>query len=176
MSDYINESKIFSILEASANLDKTEVREIIAKSRECRGLTLEETGKLLFLEDKDLLEELYQAAKYIKNKIYGKRVVLFAPLYTGNECVNNCLYCGFRRDNKELHRRTLELSEIVNEAKALEKQGQKTTFDMRRTSQDRCKHFTKAMDEIYKSTDIRRINIEAALMTVEDYKELKQAE
>ena len=176
MSEFINESKIFSILEASANPDKEQVREIIAKARECKGLTLEETGKLLFLEDKDLLEELYEAAKYIKNKIYGKRVVLFAPLYTGNECVNNCLYCGFRRDNKELHRKTLELSEIVNEAKAIEKQGHKRLLlicgEHPKTD---VKRFTKAMDAIYKATDIRRINIEAAPMTVEDYRELKQA-
>jgi len=57
-----------------------------------------------------------------KNKIYGKRVVLFAPLYTSNECTNNCLYCGFRHDNKELHRKTLSLEEIVEEAKAIERQ------------------------------------------------------
>jgi len=65
-----------------------------------------EVAKLLYLEDEELLEELYDVAKYIKNKIYGKRVVLFAPLYTSNECTNNCLYCGFRHDNKELHRKT----------------------------------------------------------------------
>jgi len=84
-----------------------------------------EVAKLLYLEDEELLEELYDVAKYIKNKIYGKRVVLFAPLYTSNECTNNCLYCGFRHDNKELHRKTLSLEEIVEEAKAIERQGHK---------------------------------------------------
>jgi 2-iminoacetate synthase len=177
MVDFINEGKIFSILENSANPEKAEVREIISKARECKGITLEETGKLLFVEDKELLEELYDAAKYIKNKIYGKRVVLFAPLYTGNECVNNCLYCGFRRDNKELHRRTLELEEIVNEAKAIEKQGHKRLLLIcgEHPKKTDVKHFTRAMEAIYRETDIRRINIEAAPMTVEDYRELKQA-
>ena len=176
MVDFINESKIFSILESSINPDKGEIREILAKARECKGITLEETGKLLHVEDKDLMEELFEAAKYVKDRIYGKRVVLFAPLYTGNKCVNNCLYCGFRRDNKELHRRTLELEEIVNEAKAIEKQGHKRLLlicgEHPKTD---VKHFTKAMEAIYSETDIRRINIEAAPMKVEDYRELKQA-
>jgi len=176
MVDFINESKIFSILESSINPDKGEIREILAKARECKGITLEETGKLLHVEDKDLMEELFEAAKYVKDRIYGKRVVLFAPLYTGNKCVNNCLYCGFRRDNKELHRKTLELEEIVNEAKAIEKQGHKRLLlicgEHPKTD---VKHFTKAMEAIYSETDIRRINIEAAPMKVEDYRELKQA-
>jgi len=176
MVDFINESKIFSILESSVNPDKVEIREILAKARECKGITLEETGKLLHVEDKDLMEELFDAAKYVKDRIYGKRVVLFAPLYTGNKCVNNCLYCGFRRDNKELHRRTLELEEIVNEAKAIEKQGHKRLLlicgEHPKTD---VKHFTEAMEAIYRETDIRRINIEAAPMKVEDYRELKQA-
>lgn len=177
MSNFINEDRIFSILSSSVNPDKNEIREIIMKSRECKGLTLEETGKLLFVEDKELLEEIYDAAKYIKNKIYGKRVVLFAPLYTGNECVNNCLYCGFRRDNKELHRKTLSLEEIVNEAKAIESQGHKRLLLIcgEHPKKTDVKHFTTAMEAIYKATDIRRINIEAAPMKVEDYKELKKA-
>ncbi|HHV29126.1 [FeFe] hydrogenase H-cluster radical SAM maturase HydG [Acetivibrio mesophilus] len=175
--NFIKEDQIFSLLEKGKITDKNEIREILAKARDCRGINLEEVAKLLYLEDEELLNELYDAAKYIKDRIYGKRVVLFAPLYTSNECTNNCLYCGFRHDNKELHRRTLSLEEIVNEAKALERQGHKRLLlicgeDPRKTN---VKHFTDAMDAIYKATDIRRINIEAAPMTVEDYKELKKA-
>lgn len=177
MVDYIDEAMILSYLEKSSRCDKNEIREIIKKARECKGLELLEVAKLLHVNDKDLLEEVFAAAKYIKNKIYGNRVVLFAPLYTSNECTNNCLYCGFRRDNKELHRKTLGLQEIVSEAKAMESQGHKRILlicgeDAKRTN---VKHLTSAMEAIYKSADIRRINIEAAPMTVEEYKELKDA-
>lgn len=175
--DFIKEDKIFSLLEKGKTTDKNEIREILAKARQCRGIDLEEVAKLLYLEDEEILNELYEVAKYIKNRIYGKRVVLFAPLYTSNECTNNCLYCGFRHDNKELHRKTLSLEEIVNEARAIEKQGHKRLLlicgeDPRKTS---IKHFTDAMDAIYKAVDIRRINIEAAPMMVDEYKELKRA-
>ncbi len=177
MVDYINENEIHSILENSNKADKSEIRYIIQKARECKGLELEETAKLLNVKDGESLEEIFEAAKYVKNKIYGKRVVLFAPLYTSNECTNNCLYCGFRRDNKELHRRTLTLEEIVNEAKAMEAQGHKRILlicgeDPRKTD---VKHLTVAMEAIYKSADIRRINIEAAPMKIEEYRELKSA-
>ncbi|MFZ5985904.1 MAG: [FeFe] hydrogenase H-cluster radical SAM maturase HydG [Bacillota bacterium] len=177
MVDFINEGQILSLLESAKNTQKPNIREIILKAKECKGLALEEVAKLLYVEDEELLEELFDAAKYVKNKIYGKRVVLFAPLYTSNECTNNCLYCGFRRDNKELHRRTLGIDEIVNEAKAMEQQGHKRILlicgeDPKKTS---VRHLTSAMDAIYKAADIRRINVEAAPMKVEEYKELKEA-
>ncbi|MCX7709009.1 MAG: [FeFe] hydrogenase H-cluster radical SAM maturase HydG [Clostridia bacterium] len=177
MVDFIREQEVVSLLENSNKTDKVEIREIIQKSRLCKGLSLEEVAKLLYIEDKELLAEMFEAAKFVKNKVYGKRVVLFAPLYTSNECTNNCLYCGFRRDNKELHRRTLTLAEIINEAKAIEAQGHKRILlicgeDPRTTN---VKHLTQAMEAVYKAGDIRRINIEAAPMKVEEYKELKNA-
>lgn len=177
MTDYINEAKIAEILEGAKQPDKQEIRDILAKAKECRGLSLGEVAKLLNVEDKELLTEFFDAAKYVKNKVYGKRVVLFAPLYTSNECTNNCLYCGFRKDNKELHRKTLALDEIVSEAKELEAQGHKRILlicgeDPRKTN---VKHMTAAMEAIYMNADIRRINVEAAPMKVDEYKELKQA-
>lgn len=177
MVDFINEDKIVSMLENSKQAEKGEIREIIKKARECNGLELEEVAKLLFINDKESTEELFEAAKFIKNKVYGKRIVLFAPLYTSNECTNNCLYCGFRRDNKELHRKTLTNEEILSEAKAIEAQGHKRILlicgeDPKKTNVD---HLVKAMEEIYKNCDIRRINIEAAPMKIEEYKKLKDA-
>jgi 2-iminoacetate synthase len=177
MVDFIKENQIFSLLEKAKNTEAAEIREIITKARECKGLELTEVAKLLYLEDDALLQELYTTARFIKNKVYGKRVVLFAPLYTSNECTNNCLYCGFRRDNKELHRRTLTLEEIVSEAKAMEAQGHKRILlicgeDPKKTN---VKHMSAAMDAIYKNADIRRINVEAAPMKVEEYRELKNA-
>ncbi len=177
MVDYINEGLIHSLLENSYKREPGEIREIITKARECRGIDLDETAKLLSVEDDDLINEIFDAARYVKNRIYGKRVVLFAPLYTSNECTNNCLYCGFRRDNRELHRKTLSLEDIVMEAKAMEAQGHKRILLIcgeypGKTGAD---HFTAAMDAIYKACDIRRINIEAAPMRIEDYRELKSA-
>lgn len=175
--NYIDEAKIERTLKETHNPDRNRVLEIIEKSKECRGITFEEAACLLNLEDEELLNKLFEAAKHVKNKIYGKRVVLFAPLYTSNECTNNCLYCGFRRDNKELHRRTLSQEEILTEAKAIEAMGHKRILliggeDPRKTN---AKHFVDAMEIIYKNCDIRRINLEAAPMKVEDYRELKKA-
>lgn len=177
MVDFIKEDLIFSLLYSSKRTDAEEIRNIIAKARECKGLGLEEVAKLLYVAEYELLEELYSAARFVKDKVYGKRVVLFAPLYTSNECTNNCLYCGFRKDNRELHRRTLSLKEIVNEAKAMEAQGHKRILlicgeDPKKTN---VTHMTQAMEAIYKNTDIRRINVEAAPMQVEEYKQLKNA-
>lgn len=177
MVDFIKDDQIFSLLENAKKCEKTEIREILKKAKECRGISLDEVAKLLYVEDEELLAQLYEVAKYVKNKIYGKRVVLFAPLYTSNECTNNCLYCGFRHDNKELHRKTLGIDEIVSEARAIEQQGHKRILlicgeDPKKTN---VRHLTDAMDAIYKAVDIRRINVESAPMKVEEYKTLKEA-
>ncbi len=177
MVDFIKEDEINSLIETFADVPKEKIREILAKARECRGLELEDAAALLNVQDGELLDELYEAAKFIKNKVYGKRVVLFAPLYTSNECTNNCLYCGFRRDNKELHRKTLHLEEIVTEAKAMEAQGHKRVLLIcgEDPGKTHVKHMVEAMEAIYKSTDIRRINVEAAPMKTEEYRLLKEA-
>ncbi len=177
MVDFIDESLIYSLLEDSIRPDKAEIAEILAKARECKGISLKETASLLNIQDEEILSEVYDAARYVKNKVYGKRVVLFAPLYTSNECTNNCLYCGFRHDNRELHRKTLSVEEIVSEAKAVEEQGHKRLLlicgeDAAKTG---IRHFTDAMDAIYKNADIKRINVEAAPMQVEEYRQLKNA-
>ncbi|MBZ4644887.1 MAG: 2-iminoacetate synthase [Petroclostridium sp.] len=175
--ELINEGKISKLLSENSVTSKEEISELILKARECKGLTLEETAKLLNIEEDSLLEDLFKAAKYVKEKIYGKRIVLFAPLYTSNECNNNCLYCGFRAANKELHRKTLTVDEIVNEAKEIEKQGHKRILmvcgeDKNKTHID---HITDALAAIYASCDIRRINVNAAPMTVEEFGKLKKA-
>lgn len=177
MTDFIKDEKIYELLNEGKKWEKTEIRDLIKKAMECKGLSLKDVSKLLFVEDEELLQEIYDGARYVKDKIYGKRVVLFAPLYTSNECTNNCLYCGFRRDNKELHRKTLSMSEIVDEARAIEKQGHKRLLlicgeDPKKTNVG---HLVESMGEIYRNTDIRRINVEAAPMKVNEYGELKTA-
>lgn len=171
----INESYINELLETARCASRDEVMKIIDKSRDCFGLTFEEAAVLLQIEDEKLLDTVFQTAKYIKEKIYGNRIVVFAPLYTSNECTNNCLYCGFRAANRELHRRTLNVSEVVNEAKAIEDQGHKRILlvcgeDERKTDVN---HIVDSVKAIYDDTDIRRINVNAAPMKVEDFKKLK---
>jgi len=75
-------------------------REILQKSKEAKGLSLKESAVLLNISDPEITEELYHTAKEVKEKIYGNRLVIFAPLYVTNLCINNCLYCAFRKDNK----------------------------------------------------------------------------
>lgn len=175
--EMINEEKIEGLLENGKKASKEEVLDIIEKARECYGLTLEEAAVLLQIEEDDLLEKLFDTARFIKDKIYGNRIVIFAPLYTSNACTNNCLYCGFRAANKELHRRTLSADEVVLEAKAIEEQGHKRILlvcgeDPKKTH---INHITDAVGAIYKNVDIRRINVNAAPMSVEDFKKLKSA-
>ena len=85
-----------------------QVREILAKAREMQGLDASDMATLMENNDPELLEEMYAAARHVKDEIYGNRLVLFAPLYISNLCANECLYCAFRARNKELVRRTLE--------------------------------------------------------------------
>ncbi|WP_459195446.1 [FeFe] hydrogenase H-cluster radical SAM maturase HydG [Wukongibacter baidiensis] len=171
----INESFINELLEKAKETPKDDILKIIEKSKDCFGLTFEEASVLLQVEDEDLLNEMFEASKYIKEKIYGNRIVVFAPLYTSNECTNNCLYCGFRAANKDLHRRTLSAMEVVNESKAIEDQGHKRILlvcgeDAKKTDID---HIVDSVKAIYDNTDIRRINVNAAPLPVEDFEKLK---
>ncbi len=171
----INEDGIYELLEKGKKSNNEEARRIIEKSKDCYGLTLEEAAILLQTEEDDILEAMFTAARMIKEEIYGNRIVIFAPLYTSNECTNNCLYCGFRAENKLLHRKTLSTDEIVHQANVIENQGHKRILlvcgeDIRKTH---INHITSAVEAIYKKSDIRRINVNAAPMEVEDFKKLK---
>jgi len=182
MRDFIDDTAIQEILARNINPEKRKVLDIICKSRELKGLTPEETAVLLQTEDEDLVNEILSAARDIKKLIYGNRLVLFAPLYIANYCSNNCLYCGFRRDNKELKRVALTMEQIANEVRVLEQEGHKRLLMLcgehpTRSSLD---YFTEAIETAYATKtanggEIRRINVEIAPMTVVDYQRLKAA-
>jgi len=121
----IDEELIHRHLETGRGRSKEEVLAIVAKAKEARGIEPQETAVLLQVEDPELLEEIFQAAKMVKLKIYGKRLVLFAPLYVSNYCVNNCQYCGFRRDNRSISRKRLTVQEIREQVRELENLGHK---------------------------------------------------
>ena len=103
----IDESAIWTTLAAAARPEAARVREILAKGREMKGLDAADIAPLMALSDPALVGELFETARHIKDTIYGKRLVIFAPLYISNLCANECLYCAFRARNKEVERRAL---------------------------------------------------------------------
>ena len=156
------------------------VEEIIAKALELKGLTPEETAVLLQTEDEELIERIWAAAREIKQAIYGNRLVLFAPLYIANHCSNDCLYCGFRRSNKELTRVALTMEQIANEVRVLEREGHKRLLMLcgEHPSRSSLDYFVEAIETAYavkteKGGEIRRINVEIAPLTVPEFKRLK---
>lgn len=170
----INEKEIEKILKDPA---KEPAEKIIEKALELKGLSLKETAKLLLC---DKTEKILMAARAIKERIYGKRIVLFAPLYSTNECTNNCLYCAFRKDNKGLKRKSLSLDEIRQEVEALEDEGQKRILlvageDPRQAGIENLEKIIKVIYETKKGKgEIRRINVNVAPMDVENFKKLKR--
>ncbi len=174
----INEELIFKALENNKNRPKSELMDIIQKGSQLKSLTYDEIAALLQNEDEEITRALFEAAGKIKNAIYGNRVVMFAPLYISNYCINSCKYCGYQAGNK-FNRKKLSRDEIINEVKLLEKMGHKRIAleageDPKNCSLD---YILEAIDTIYsvktKDGNIRRINVNIAATSVENYKKLK---
>ncbi|MDR3211691.1 MAG: [FeFe] hydrogenase H-cluster radical SAM maturase HydG, partial [Planctomycetota bacterium] len=123
--DFIDPEEIGKTLAANRRPDPARVREILAKARELKGLDDAEAAALMPVSDPELLGEIFTAAAMVKETIYGRRMVLFAPLYISNLCGNECLYCAFRVRNQEVRRRTLSQEEIALETRILIEQGHK---------------------------------------------------
>lgn len=178
--DFINDEEIFSLLEEGKKAKKDEIRSIISKSLSKKRLEPIETAKLLQVEDQDLIEEIFAAARRLKEEIYGNRIVFFAPLYIGNKCINNCVYCGFRRDNTAIVRKTLTKEELIEQVRILINKGHKRLILVYGEHPDYDGDFIAETMRIVYSTkngngEIRRVNINAAPLDVEDYKKLKKA-
>lgn len=182
MKDFINDASIAEALEKARNPQKKRVEEIILKAREIKGLNSDEVAVLLQTQDSELIEEIFNAARDIKQTIYGNRLVLFAPLYISNYCSNNCLYCGFRKNNRDLIRRSLTMYEIAAEVRELESEGHKRLLMLcgEHPQLSSLDYFLEAIDTVYATTtpgggEIRRINVEIAPMKVKEYALLKKA-
>ncbi|EKD28070.1 MAG: thiamine biosynthesis protein ThiH, partial [uncultured bacterium] len=119
--NFIDEAYLHSLL--SQKEDVGLIREIIAKSMEKKPLNVSECAVLLAANDKDVVEEIFNAAKELKKRVYGNRIVIFAPLYIGNHCINDCKYCSFRKSLRTTVRKTLNEEDIVSQVEALEDQG-----------------------------------------------------
>ena len=179
---YIDEARIAATLDAARDCDSVRVREILARARELNGLEAPDMAVLMNIRDPALLEEMFTAARWVKNEIYGNRLVLFAPLYISNLCSNECVYCAYRARNKELVRRALTQDEIATETRLLIEQGHKRILLLAGEAypkEDGFNYVIKAIETVYKTRsgrgEIRRVNVNVAPLTLEQFKELKAA-
>lgn len=174
----IEQAYVEELLEKSKATTREEIDQILEKAKTFAGLNHLEIGKLLQTTEKDQLQEIYKIAGDIKKRIYGNRIVVFAPLYISDYCVNNCTYCGYKKSN-DFTRRRLTREEIQEEVKLLEKMGHKRLALEVGEDPVNCDidYVLDAIDSIYQTENenesIRRINVNIAATTVENYKKLK---
>ncbi|HVP13347.1 MAG TPA: [FeFe] hydrogenase H-cluster radical SAM maturase HydG [Phycisphaerae bacterium] len=176
--DFIDDQRLSSLLNARA--DAVRVREVIAKSLSKTALSVEETAVLVNAASPDLVEEIFAAARQLKQAVYGNRIVLFAPLYIGNDCVNDCLYCAFRRSNRDEIRRSLDQDEIRRQVESLEQQGHKRLILVFGEHPKYDADFIHdCVETVYRVKvghgEIRRVNINAAPQDIPGYKRIKEA-
>jgi len=180
MKPFIDAEEIWGFINNTVSSPER-VREVISKSLGKQRLNLEETAILVNTTDSELIEEIKEGARTLKRTIYGNRIVLFAPLYIGNYCNNNCTYCGFRSSNTREIRKTLNDEEIINEIEALEDQGQKRLIlvfgEHPQYSAEFIAHSVRLAYAVKKRNgEIRRVNINAAPLDINGFKTVKASE
>ncbi|MEK7269520.1 MAG: [FeFe] hydrogenase H-cluster radical SAM maturase HydG [Planctomycetota bacterium] len=178
--DFVDEARIETLLESKKGAGAAEIRDILAKSLALQRLEPAETAALLGAKDPALWEEIFAAAGETKMRVYGPRVVIFAPLYCSNHCVNSCAYCGFRQENETQRRRRLSLDEVRRETEALVSKGHKRLILVYGEHPDSgAGYIADTIQAIYGvKTDrgeIRRVNVNAAPMSVADFRRIKAA-
>ncbi|NLF22634.1 MAG: [FeFe] hydrogenase H-cluster radical SAM maturase HydG [Lentisphaerae bacterium] len=183
--DFIDDDRIERDLKAAVNPDPSRVRDILAKSLAIETLLPEETAVLLQVTDPGLRQEMETAALAIKHKVYDNRIVTFAPMYISSHCVNRCLYCGFRADNRQQQRRQLTLDEIKAEAAAMcGRDGHKRVMAVYgEHPKTNAAFIAESLQAIYSvevptrrgRAAVRRINVNAAPMSIADLKTVQQA-
>ena len=183
VAEFIREDAIQTTLDHASMVDAAHVREILTKAREMRGLAADDVAALMQIESPELCQELFDTASWVKDEIYGSRVVLFAPLYVSNHCRNECAYCAFRAKNKSIRRRALTQEEIACEVKVLLGQGHKRLLLVAGESYpqpDGLDYILRAIETVYSvksgRSEIRRVNVNIAPLAVADFKRLKAAD
>ncbi len=181
--EFISHDEILSTIEFARENRKNRslIEEIITRAEECKGITHREALLLVECEEADLVERIYSLAERIKRRFYGDRIVMFAPLYLSNYCVNGCLYCPYHLKNKSITRKKLTQEEIRREVIALQDMGHKRLAleageDPLRNPIEYILESIKTIYSIkHKNGAIRRVNVNIAATTVENYKLLKEA-
>ncbi len=180
MKPFIDADEIWEHLN-NTSPSAEQVRAVIGRSLAKNRLTLAETAILINANDPELVEEIKAGARELKERVYGNRIVLFAPLYIGNKCTNNCSYCGFKASNNEAVRQTLSDDELIKEVEALEDNGQKRLIlvygEHPDYSPEFIAHTAKLVYQVKKGNgEIRRVNINAAPLDIEGFRIVKSAD
>ncbi|HWQ43477.1 MAG TPA: [FeFe] hydrogenase H-cluster radical SAM maturase HydG, partial [Desulfosporosinus sp.] len=183
-TEFIDDGEILDTLTyAQENKRNRElIDSLIERAKDCKGLTHREAAVLLECDLEDEKEKMFKLAMEIKQKLYGKRIVMFAPLYLSNYCINGCVYCPYHNENKTISRKKLSQEDIVREVIALQDMGHKRLA--LETGEDPVnnpiEYVLESMKTIYgikhKNGAIRRVNVNIAATTVENYRKLQEAE
>ncbi|MGI6721205.1 MAG: [FeFe] hydrogenase H-cluster radical SAM maturase HydG [Anaerovoracaceae bacterium] len=181
--EFINDEEILKTI-AYADEHKDDLalmREILAKGREAKGLDFKEAMTLLECQDEEIIQETFHLAKAIKEKFYGNRIVMFAPLYLSNYCINGCVYCPYHGQNHHIPRKKLSQDDIRREVIALQDMGHKRLAieSGEDPKNNPIEYILESIKTIYsikhKNGAIRRVNVNIAATTVENYRKLKEA-
>ncbi len=181
--EFINHQEILDTLEYSDTHknDRELILRILEKAKKRKGLSHRDASVLLMCEDEELNQQIYSLAEQIKKDFYGNRIVIFAPLYLSNYCVNQCVYCPYHLKNTHIARKKLTQDEIRKEVTALQDMGHKRLAIEAGEDpvNNPIEYILECIDTIYsvhhKNGDIRRVNVNIAATTVENYRRLKDA-
>jgi 2-iminoacetate synthase len=180
---YINEERINNLLTSASKADNLKLDVILEKAKSLQRLTLEESAVLLSTDHPESIHKIFEAANFVKDAIYGRRVVLFAPLYISNLCVNNCLYCAFRSDNSAAKRRSLIIPEIKQQVEWLLGRGHKRILmvcaEGALPGKSNIDYYARGIRAIYEAqvgkNKIKRVNVNCAPLSREEFKKLKSS-
>jgi len=180
---HINEEKINNLLADAAKIDRGQLDAILNKAKLLQRLTLAESAALLSIEDAEYIQKIFAAASFVKDAIYGRRVVLFAPLYISNFCVNQCLYCSFKSDNLLFKRKALTATEINQQIEWLLKRGHKRILmvcgEDAPAGKSQVDYYIQGVNAIYAAAvgknKIKRVNVNCAPLSVSDFRKLKNS-
>ena len=181
--EFIDDAEILSSLDYAweNRHNRPLIESLIEKASLCKGLSHREAAVLLDCAEPDLVQRIFKLAEEIKQRFYGNRIVMFAPLYLSNHCVNGCVYCPYHVKNKSIPRRKLTQEEIRSEVTALQDMGHKRlAIELgEHPTENPIEYVLESIKTIYsihhKNGDIRRVNVNIAATTVENYRKLKEA-
>ena len=178
---YINEERINNLLIGADKFDSRKLDLILEKAKSLQRLTLDESAALLSVKDPEYIKKIFAAASFVKDTIYGRRVVLFAPLYISNLCANSCLYCAFKSDNPLIKRKALTVAEINTQTEWLLNRGHKRILmvcgEEAPGGKSNIDYYVEAVKAIYEAqvgkNKIKRVNVNCAPLSIDEFKQLK---